>query len=65
MKKSIAIITSVFVFAGFSADAFAGYFNNAPIVRCDTQITKNLRRGNENTQVLVLQNFLANAGYQH
>ncbi|MEN9881341.1 MAG: hypothetical protein RLZZ308_524 [Candidatus Parcubacteria bacterium] len=41
----------------------AGYFNTTPITRCEVQITRNLKRGSENNEVVILQNVLIRAGF--
>lgn len=42
--------------------ASAAYFDYAPAPRCDVQITRQLTRGSEGTEVTVLQDFLNRAG---
>ncbi len=65
MKKIIAIVG----FLGLSAlgmqTSLAGYFNSAPIVRCETQITRTLQRGSENNEVYILQRMLVQSGFLH
>lgn len=50
------------MFVSQAVTSSAGYFNNTPIVRCETQITKTLSRGSENNEVYILQNMLVNSG---
>jgi peptidoglycan hydrolase-like protein with peptidoglycan-binding domain len=63
MKKIIAIIGFFGLFASQMVTSSAAYFNSAPIVRCDVQITKTLQRGSENNDVYILQKMLVNAGF--
>ena len=63
MKKILAIVGFFGVFATGVATSSAAYFNNAPAFRCDTQLTRNLQRGSENSEVYVLQKLLVNAGF--
>ncbi len=63
MKKIIAIVGFLGVFSAQTLVSFAGYFNSAPIVRCETQITRTLQRGSENNDVYILQQMLVNAGF--
>lgn len=60
MKKVIAIIG---LFASAVATVSAAYFNTAPITRCEASLTHTIRRGSENNDVWVLQNFLSRTGY--
>ena len=63
MKKIIAITGFFGLLASLYGTSFAGYFNPAPVVRCDTQITYTLQRGSESNEVYILQNFLINNGF--
>lgn len=63
MKKIIAIVGFFGLFTAQAMTSSAGYFNPAPIARCETQITKTLQRGSENNDVYVLQTMLVNAGF--
>lgn len=63
MKKIIAIAGFVSIFISSALDVSAGYFNNDPIIRCESQIYSTLQIGSENSQVFTLQNILASTGY--
>lgn len=65
MKKIIVAIAFLGISTGGIASAFAGYFNTAPMVRCDTQITNTLQAGSENSDVYTLQKMLLDGGYLH
>lgn len=65
MKKIIAIVGFLGVFASQALVSSAAYFNSAPIVRCETQITQTLQKGSENNDVFILQKMLGNAGFLH
>lgn len=63
MKKIIAIAGFVGIFVASALDVSAGYFNNDPIIRCESQIYSTLQIGSENNEVYTLQNILASAGF--
>lgn len=63
MKKMIMYIGVMAIFTGSAVTSYAGYFNNTPISRCGMEITRSLSRGSENSEVYMLQEFLARAGY--
>lgn len=63
MKKIIAALGFLGVFAVSTAIASAGYFNTTPISRCDVSINRQLQVGSENNDVYTLQQFLGRAGY--
>ena len=63
MKKIIAIVGFIGFFASTALNVSAGYFNSAPIINCEPQITSTLRVGSENGQVYILQQILANEGF--
>lgn len=63
MKKIIAIVGFLGLFVSQAVMSSAAYFNNAPIIRCETQITRTLQKGAENSEVYMLQQFLVNAGF--
>lgn len=63
MKQIIAIIGFLGVFAAQTSISSAAYFSNAPVIRCETQITKTLQIGSENNDVYILQRMLVNAGF--
>jgi peptidoglycan hydrolase-like protein with peptidoglycan-binding domain len=63
MKKIIAIVGFVGIFASGAFTASAAYFNNTPVVPCGPQITNTLQLGSDNSQVYALQTMLANAGF--
>lgn len=65
MKKIIAALGFLGIFAVSTAIASAGYFNTTPISRCDVSINRNLQVGSENNDVYTLQQFLVRAGYLH
>lgn len=65
MKKIIAGVGFLGLFVTQVITSSAAYFNSAPIARCETQITRSLQVGQENNDVYVLQQMLANAGYLH
>ena len=65
MKKIIAIVGFCGLFAAGVQTSLAGYFISDPISRCETQLTRTLQRGSENSEVYVLQQFLVNAGFLH
>lgn len=63
MKKIIAIAGFIGFFASTALDVSAGYFNSAPIIKCESQITSTLRFGSQNNEVYALQQILANQGF--
>jgi peptidoglycan hydrolase-like protein with peptidoglycan-binding domain len=63
MKKVITGVGFFGIFAALVTSAQAGYFNSAPIARCETQINRALQVGSENSEVLTLQNFLRSSGH--
>lgn len=63
MKKIIAIAGFLGLFASQVTTSSAAYFNTDPIIRCDKQITKTLKAGSQNGEVLLLQEMLVNAGF--
>jgi peptidoglycan hydrolase-like protein with peptidoglycan-binding domain len=63
MKKIIIALSFLGIFAGFATSSMAAYFSNAPAPRCDLQITHSLQLGSENSDVYVLQQMLAQAGF--
>lgn len=63
MKKIIAIGGFLGFFASQVIFSSAAYFDTTPVVRCQTQITKTLQIGSENSDVYVLQNMLINSGF--
>lgn len=60
MKK---IIVAAGVLAINAAFAHAAYFNATPLTQCSVQITNTLSTGSRGSNVLILQNILARAGY--
>lgn len=63
MKKIIAIIGFLGVFASQTVTSSAAYFNTTPVVQCDTHITQTLQMGNQGNEVYLLQTGLSRAGY--
>lgn len=63
MKKIGIIVALAGMTFAYANQVFAGYFNSAPIELCQVSITTNIKRGSENEDVLILQNFLVRAGY--
>lgn len=63
MKKIIAMVGFFGVFASSVAGVSAAYFDNTPVIRCDTQITKTLQKGSRGTEVYTLQQALVNFGF--
>ncbi len=63
MKKIIVIVGFFSVFASAVTPLSAGYFNAAPIVRCEAHITQTLQAGKESVQVHIMQLMLMNAGF--
>ncbi len=63
MKKIIAITGFMSIFATSLLTASAGYFNPAPVSVCSDTITRTLRVGSRNNEVVALQNFLHQEGY--
>lgn len=63
MKKIIAIAGFIGVFASLALNVSAGYFNSAPIARCDASIVSNLSYGRTSHEVTILQSILMAAGY--
>ena len=63
MKKIIAIVGFIGFFTSTAFNVSAGYFNNSPVITCESQITRTLQVGSENNEVYVLQQILANEGF--
>ena len=65
MKKIIAIVGFLGIFASGVFSASAAYFNNQPVNRCDSQITQSLSFGSNGMEVSILQSILVSGGYLH
>lgn len=63
MKKIIIALSFLGLVGGSLTSAFAGYFNDTPAMRCDTQITRTLQVGSQNNDVYTLQSMLKQGGY--
>ena len=63
IKNSILIAGVLGIFVGSTTITSAGYFNTAPISRCNISITSQLQAGSENEDVYTLQGLLSRAGY--
>lgn len=63
MKKIIAIIGFLGVFASQTVISSAAYFNTTPVVVCDTHITQTLQMGSQGGEVYMLQTGLFSSGY--
>jgi peptidoglycan hydrolase-like protein with peptidoglycan-binding domain len=63
MKKIIAIAGFIGIFTSQALLASAGYFNNSPVITCESHITRTLQVGSENNEVYTLQQILAQLGF--
>ncbi len=63
MKKIISILGFFGILASSAVFASAAYFDQTPVVQCNTQITSNLQSGSENDEVYTLQSMLNQGGY--
>jgi peptidoglycan hydrolase-like protein with peptidoglycan-binding domain len=63
MKKIIAIVGFIGVLASSTAITSAGYFDMAPVIRCDTHITNTLQIGSSGAEVYTLQQMLLDFGF--
>ncbi len=65
MKKIISILGFFGILASSAAIASAAYFDQTPVVQCNTQITSNLQSGSRNDEVYTLQSMLSRGGYMY